>query len=247
MARVWTIFGSRRTTTFVGTLLLLAGVVTVSANVNPLTEDQRAQAWVANHQGVLPTTLEGIAAYPVTYQHEIFASLPAAEKSRLWREQLQRVLAYPNVTTEQKAFIREAMALATPESFGPLGDHPEVCERIAQLFPDKNTKRMFLRLGAIATPSFAWRSAMVTLTENIRSKIVISADVQDDCNCRGYGYCECGLYDGCADAPNCRQTNNCGCIWAGPCDLRICQNAIGNMAATSTTTTTTTTTTTKKK
>ena len=244
MARVWTIFGSRRTGTFVGTLLLLIGVVTVSANVNPQRESVRAKAWVASHQGALPRTLEEFAAYPVAYRHEILAALPAADKSRLWRDQLQRVLASPNLTSQQQAFVREAIALATPESFGPLGNHPDVCERVASLFPDKNTKLMFLGLGSVAKPSYSWRPALVTLTETLRAKVTLNADVgTPDCSCRGYGLCECGLYQGCAPMA-CNPTNNCGCIWAGPCDQSVCVSAFSGDAAM---TTTTTATTTKKK
>ncbi len=171
MARLSRLFSSARARVVGGvlaTMLLLVGAVGVSANVNVQSDSQRATSWVATHQGALPQTLEEFAAYPIAYQHAIFDALPAADKSRFWRDQLTRLLARPNLTGAQQAFIQDAIAKATPESFGPLADHPEICESIVKIFPDKSTKQVFSHLGILAKPAFSVRASLVTLTEAVR-------------------------------------------------------------------------------
>src|SRR5476649_1022883 len=112
MARLSRFFSSARARVVGGivtTMVLLVGAVGVSANINVQSDSQRATSWVATHQGALPRTLETFAAFPIAYQHAIFDALPAADKSRLWQDQLARLLARPNLTPAQQAFIRDAI------------------------------------------------------------------------------------------------------------------------------------------
>src|SRR5262249_48079797 len=139
------------------------------------------------------------------------------------------ILARPNLTGDQRAFLERTMATATVESFMPGADHPEICPDVAHYFPDVTTRRLFLRLGALSAPVYGPRSVCLAASETAHQAIDVSAD-QPDCNCRGLGLCECGLLDACKPTPGqCRPTNNCGCIWSGACDEAICVSGPGDV------------------
>jgi hypothetical protein len=234
MPRLRGLFGAKRVRIGVSALLLIGGAVTLTATIDRRPEWQRAHDWVAAHQGVLPQTLEEYAAYPTDYQNEIRHALSPNDLSRLWREQLGMVLARPNLTDKQRAFLHETIAMATPEAFGPLANPPDVCPQVAALFPDVNTRRMFLRLGAMSTPKYTWRTIALAVVEKVHEKIDANAD-QSECNCRGLGLCECGLMEGCQPTPGCTPSNNCGCIFAGPCDSSVCVGLLDSMTNTANT------------
>jgi hypothetical protein len=198
----------------------LVGMLVFSLMTDGRSTRERAAAWAADHATVLPQTLEDLAAYPLDYQRAILKALPAEQKSQLWRTQLRQLLSdRPNLSVDQRAFVEYAIDLASPEAFAA-ENPPDLCERIAGLFPNPDDRRYFRQVASAATPEFGWRPTFVTLAEGVRSSLVARAR-QEDCTCRGLGACECPLLDACVNA-DCETNEDCGCIFALECN-RICE------------------------
>ena len=149
MGQLRSFFASRRVRGGVAVLVFsLAAVAAV--NLDHRSERQRAEAWAASHRAT--ASLEALAAYPASYRQALFNALPVAEQSRLWRQQLQAVLdTEPGLTTEQRAFIMNTKALATPESFLKDMPKPEVCGDIARLFTNTRQKEKVRTIASFAT------------------------------------------------------------------------------------------------
>src|SRR5262245_17043656 len=113
MKKFWSLVSSRRGRSAVAVLaVLVAGVGAV--NLDHRTERERANAWVKSHPNALPKSLAELAAFPEDYRKAIFKALPAADKSRMWREQLQTVLDREMLTNEQRSFIEQTIVQAEP-------------------------------------------------------------------------------------------------------------------------------------
>ncbi len=224
MRKVWTLISSRRGRSVMAVMVL--GALGIGAvNLDQRTIRQRADAWATAH--ATTTTLEELAGYPAEYRQAIFQALPAAEQSRLWHVQLQRVLdTEPNLTGDQRAFITNVMAMATPASFMKDMPKPEVCEDIARLFTNPLQKEKVRTIATGAAPARTFGATWVKVSEKVRSAVSLRA-ARFDCTCRGLGLCECGLVTSCMDG-DCNHTNNCGCIWAGECD-KMCEGIIPMM------------------
>jgi hypothetical protein len=232
MKSMFNVFRSLRTRVLVGTAILGVGAFALVANVDARSGPVRAKEWASLHHASLPQTLEEFAAYPADYQQAIRTEWAPEDQSRLWRTQLRFVLATErDLTAAQRAFIQHTIDQATPESFEPGADHPEICADIAALFPDKRQRKLIVTLGSDVAPVATWRPFLVSLTERVRTTLVAHADIIY-CNCRGLGLCECGLFEGCLDMPNCVPLSMCGCIWQGPCDPRTCQSGLALTTAT---------------
>lgn len=172
------------------------------------------------------TSLEELAAFPSDYRQAMFDVLPAAEKSRLWHIQLQRVLdTEPNLTGDQRAFLVKVMAMATPASFEKDVPVPIVCLDIARLFTNAVQKQRVRAIGVGATPARSVGATWVRVSEGVRSAVSMRAATYD-CNCHGLGLCECGLAS-CIDG-DCNQNQNCGCIWSSTCE-KLCMAPLPSM------------------
>jgi len=229
MTAIRNVLSSMRVRVFISLAIVSVGMAAYSLAADKRSVSDRATAWAANHTASLPSTLEELAAYPEAYRLQIFKALPAAEKSRLWRVQMQRFVAdRPNLTAEQRAFVQYASDLASPASFEPGANPPELCERVAELFPNVEDRRAFTKLGSVAAPAFAWRPAAVSLGETVRSRFTTNAQ-RDNCNCRGQGWCECSALDFCVNG-DCNQVEECGCIFLGMCN-RVCEFVISGLRA----------------
>jgi hypothetical protein len=205
---------------------VLALIAVGAVNLDHRTLPQRAKAWAAAHPAPASTTLEQLAAYPAEYRVAVFQTLPAADKSRLWRAQLQRVLdTEPGLTAEQHAFVVNTMALATPASFVKDAPHPDVCADIARLFTN-NVQRLKVRaIAAGITPAATFGATLVTVSERLRSAVTVRAG-SEECNCRGLGWCECGLIGYSCINADCAHVNSCGCIWGDEECSKVCTAAI---------------------
>jgi hypothetical protein len=213
MNYVWSLISSRAGRVVLSIVTL--GVVTVAAvNFDRRSESKRAEDFAASHAGSLPTTLAELAAYPQAYRKAITRALPLAEQSRLWREQLTLVSQDPSLTNEQRTFVEKVITMATPESFDPSMPTPEVCPEVAALFADPALRARVVDLGSVATPQRTLWSTVAHASTKLHQAVALHAATQ--CDCRGLGFCECGLTEACIYG--CEETNNCGCIWAGPCD-----------------------------
>lgn len=224
MRYIWSLCSTRRVRGVAAALVLVAAAVT-AVNLDHRTPKQRAEAWAAAH--TLPATLEELAAYPESYRQALFNALPPADQSRLWRQQLQRVLdTETDLNAEQRAFISKAMALATPASFIKDMPKPEVCDDIARLFTNPKQKEKIRTIASFATPRRSVKATWVSMTERARATVALNAD-PIPCTCRGLGLCECGLIMSCITG-DCGKTNDCGCIWAGECD-KMCEGTVPKM------------------
>jgi hypothetical protein len=186
-------------------------------NLDQRTERARAGDWANSHASALPKSLAQLAAYPEDYRKAIFKAMPAADKSRMWREQLQIVLDRETLDNEQRTFIEKTIALATPVSFEPNQPTPEVCPDIARLFTDPDLRAKVTKLGTVTPPSRSAWSTVASVSETIHRTVGLTAS-GFKCDCRGLGLCECGLTEACVSTGGCQQTEDCGCIWSGTCD-----------------------------
>jgi hypothetical protein len=216
MKKVWTLVSSRKGRAIAAVaVVLFAGVAAV--NLDQRSERARAGAWANSHKSSLPKSLAQLAAYPEDYRKAIFHAMPATDKSRMWREQLQTVLERETLNNEQRTFIEKTMALATPASFEPNQPTPEVCPDIARLFSDPDLRDKVTKLGAVTPPSRGVWSTVATVSQTVHRAVGLNAR-GFKCDCRGLGLCECGLTESCMSAGGCEQTEDCGCIWSGTCD-----------------------------
>ena len=216
MKQMWTRISSRNGRWVVAVLVvLLAGIGAV--NMDQRTERARAAAWANSHASALPESLAQLAAYPEDYRKAIFKAMPAADKSRMWREQLQTVLVSETLNNEQRTFIEKTIALATPASFEPNQPTPEVCPDIARLFTDLDLRAKVTKLGTVTPPSRSMWSTVATVRQAIHRSVGLNAR-GFKCDCRGLGLCECGLTEACIATGGCEQTDDCGCIRSGTCD-----------------------------
>ncbi len=225
MRKIWALISSKQGRSVVAVIAwAIAGMGAV--NLDHRTLQQRAQRWAAAHSSSAPTTLEALAAYPAEYRQAIFRTLPVTEQSRLWRAQLQRVLdTEPNLNDEQRAFLATTMALATPASFMKDMPHPEVCEDIARLFTNTAQRQKVRAIAVGVTPATTFGATWVNVSERVRSAVTVRAG-GESCNCRGEGWCECGLIGYACVNGDCEHANTCGCIWGdGECN-KVCQAAI---------------------
>lgn len=201
-----------------------------SVNLGGRTVYARADAWVAARAGALPNTLGELAAYPQAYREAIVKALPAAEKSRLWHEQLQGLLdTRRDLTSEQREFIQHTMTLVTVESFAPNAEHPKVCRDMFTLFPDPEMRIQVSKLGTSTAPERRARAVLVSAMERIRNSVTVRAI--DECNCAGgVPWCNgCKLLDTCTPG-NCTTGATCGCIWTEPCN-GLCSSEGGSSSS----------------
>jgi hypothetical protein len=83
-----------------------------------------AQIWTwANAQRPLPTDSRVLAQYPQEQRMDMVALLDPQNRSRLWREHFQAHLdGDKDLTSAQRAVLEDAIALFSPELFGPASD-----------------------------------------------------------------------------------------------------------------------------
>ena len=225
MRKIWSLVSTRNGRSVVAAMVVLLASIG-AVNLDRRTERERADAWAESHASSLPTSLAALAAFPEDYRKAIFTVMPAAEKSRLWREQLRFVLDHEPLNNEPRTFVEKTIALATPRSFEPNQPTPEVCADIASLFGDPDQRDKVTKLGSVAPPARSAWSTLATVSEMVHRAVGLSARLSP-CDCRGLGLCECGLTQACINEEGCLPSDDCGCIWAGPCD-KYCETPIIN-------------------
>lgn len=207
---------------------LFAAIAVGAVNLDGRTVYARADAWTAVRTNALPNTLSELAAYPKAYRDAIIKALPAAEESRLWREQLQGVLdTQHDLSADQRAFIVKTMTQVTPESFEPNAEHPQVCGDVYTLFVDPDLRDRVSTLGAAASPKRTWRSRLVTHLESARALVTVRADLECDCSGSWCDFC----FEKCDTTVACTAGQQCGCIWHGPC-TGVCGGGGGGSSST---------------
>lgn len=185
--------------------------------------DHRAKEWTSAHAAALPSSLEELAAYPEVYRRAIIQALSPAEKSRLWQMQLSNVLRTEALTREQRDFVREAMEIVRPSNFASGANPPDLCERIAKLFPNTRVQRMFraTALGTGVPPEYSLQPVLLSLSEHVHSLMSLNAQPWT-CTCRNDGWCECGFGYDCINPDGCTECEGCcGCFFGSTCN-RLC-------------------------
>jgi hypothetical protein len=130
-----------------------------------------------------------IDRYPAAYRRAIMSELTPADRSAAWRNHFEQYLASrPNLSKEQIAVVREAMALASPEAFAPPvpDDHRErigqVFTKAVELLGKQDAGELFVTLGPRALTKGNALPLRERIANSIRGWRVASAEYPD-CNC----------------------------------------------------------------
>jgi hypothetical protein len=213
-----------------GSALIIAIVLTVAAgawSTRHTTTTSRADAWAAVHAATMPKTLDGFAAFPIAYRWAALQHLTPAERSALWREQLQRLATDPTLTPEQARFVVEFSRVLTPEVYGtyPDGQEPAAvraahgfCQAVPSLNFSETQKRALRELGYGGTTlrAHSLESLKVAFIETLQRAITLranSSSTPPSCNCNVSNPCgETCVNTGCNPYPF------CGCGGFSSCD-----------------------------
>jgi hypothetical protein len=211
----------------VASIVAFADVLVVPVLVDDRLPCERAKAWVAEHAGLLPTTLDELSKFPAEYRRAIFAASPPAIKSALYREQYQRFAADRSLTLEQDRVLAEAIELASVSAYEK-GTSDAIlqqrltalADKISKAFRDREDRLVFYRLGPEAS-GYSRSSWRVSLVEQLRA--VVSASTLDpECTCnKASGSEECQISGNqCLTKPvGCQEVNPGNC---GPNGNQIC-------------------------
>lgn len=87
-----------------------AGVSTPSRLFDPAATCQEITTWIAEFRDELPTTLDELSTYPLSYRRAIYGALSLGARTSLWSEHLRSVLlAEPGLRAEQKQLVVEVL------------------------------------------------------------------------------------------------------------------------------------------
>ncbi len=211
--------------------LLLTYVGVITPLVDTLPQCRRVEAWVTSHAQSLPTSYDGLLAFPKAYRNAIFNVLPANAKARIWRTHLDRALtaSASTLTDSQRAFVARARDLIKSEYY-VRPRPPAVQEEVSQLFAEAGVlfansprKSILLELdGPVSLAGFRMDATLLHLKATLGRSLVASA--QEWINC---GDCKCAIdYQfvwTCPMAGNCMyppypyycQERSWGCGWFG--------------------------------
>lgn len=107
---------------FIGTLaacgVLLASVALVSfaTPVTPNSACEELRAWAEMYEGTSPS-LDELAHMDRAHRRAVFSAVSSDVRASLFREHLRRFDAQADLSAAQRALIREAMTLVTPELY----------------------------------------------------------------------------------------------------------------------------------
>lgn len=200
----------------VGALLLLCAVLAEDIAARVWADDPactRAAAWALANKGALPTTLDGIGAFPVGYRKYIFKYLTPEQQSALYREQLTTAMKRSSWSAEQRALLQEAWTTWSPEWYRE--ERTPERSLLIRAFEQKikaafsgADRELFFQLGPTA-PRVTSQSASVVFAERIRGMFVVKASAsafspEGICSCRYTTDCDDGLIcndPGCDEGP----------------------------------------------
>lgn len=204
----------------------------------------RAQEWIEENQGHLPTTLKEIRLYPDAYQDAIYQALSPIQRLALWRDHLAQAAEAEVLRPEQREFVRTVANALNVGDFEPAGD---VRAQLQQLLRQRHaimgsqaaliSKDAWKRVPS-ATQLFSaglvrgTRALRVRIAEDLLSMTSVSA-LTPTCNCWVF---EQGDYDcGCRNCDFCCPNTptppyvcnhplyqSCGFLKMRPCDGLCC-------------------------
>lgn len=133
--------------------LLLIAISALAISLPALVADTRpacvrAADWVAAHETSLPTTWQGIGAYPDPYSRTIFEKLPPAARAEIWRSRLDDLLASSRLNVSQSDVVRSLRAEVGSELWdGRRQLSQQKIEAARAVFTDDEVRTYFMRLG----------------------------------------------------------------------------------------------------
>ncbi len=140
-------------------LIVLANSITLSVHAQKAGATNGAQAQRTNVERASLNRYRELAELPVAERREAFIQASAAEKSGLWRVHLALSLASrPELSSEQRDVILEAISLATPELFNITSENPlwksqvdeplkSLMQRALKAYPKKEAAAIFAQIG----------------------------------------------------------------------------------------------------
>jgi hypothetical protein len=159
--------------------------------------------WAAPYRGTSPT-LDDLARFDLGHRRAIFNAIGPDARAALWREQLRRFEAQPDLTASQRALVREGLTLTTPALYA--GDtaakaaHAAFWQRADGAFT-RAQKTPWLVLG------------VTTAAPMIRATLAR----EDWCECNnGYGWLECESW--LCPGGGCDEWLGCGPNWGHSCN-----------------------------
>ena len=111
--------------------------------------------WVVAHKDELPTTLAGLAVYPIPFRKAILAFVSHDQRVVLWREHLSSFLnGSATLSSDQQAFVAESIA-QLPALLSAPAPNPAIIDwetRMARLFSREEAARIFGNVGPPEPP-----------------------------------------------------------------------------------------------
>lgn len=228
----------RRVLASVLLILVIGGAIGLLAAVDDRPASERARDWAISAGENLPLTVGELAALPAEYRMAAFAEMTPAEKSALFREQIEPLTRVGSATQRQLA-VEISLALA-PDAYTPEGRAAAqallapLCKQIRTVM-DKRDWPLF---GSIAPGRDPEKSFGDFLRAAKRSLISLPLLASGDSTPRSE--CECSIGSGCqipcisdggkvCQASGCSTPpwyrNFCGCGLIWDCD-GTCQTII---------------------
>jgi hypothetical protein len=111
--------------------------------------------WVVAHRDELPTTLAGLAAYPIEFRKVILNFVSPDQRLAFWREHLATFVGDNSVlSADQRTFVAESVA-QLPELFSAPAPNPTILgweAKMARLFSRQEAARIFGTVGPPEPP-----------------------------------------------------------------------------------------------
>lgn len=172
--------------------------------------------WAQQYRDASPS-LEQLARFDRAHRIAIFNAVPATVRAGLWREQLRRFRAWPDLSGGQRAAIDDRLMQINQTIYEQAAERAATrpaWTRIAPLFPRVEQRRVWFDLGAVvsvegvAAPSLYDRLGRPFRTATLGPTTW--------CECSfAYGNVEC-YPGGCASSP-CTQKTGCGFTGTDTC------------------------------
>ncbi|UVS79640.1 bacteriocin fulvocin C-related protein [Actinokineospora sp. UTMC 2448] len=171
------------------------------------SEADAAKAWAAANRSRLPQTYAEMVRHTVTYRRAIFAELPAAVRSAMWVEHIDKwARARGGLTREQADIVAAVRKIAATESTFRLPASPEVRdallgikERAIAEFGHADAFRLLAALGPDDPQSLLAPKCACNLWDDWCSNETSCIAIQGDCE---------------------RTSSGCGDLWLAPCNGR---------------------------
>ncbi len=113
------------------------------------------RAWVVAHKDELPTTLAGLAVYPIPFRKAIVAFVSHDQRVAFWREHLSTILSdNATLSADQKAFVAESSAQLSTLLSAP-APNPTMLDweaKMARLFSREEAAHIFGNVGPPEPP-----------------------------------------------------------------------------------------------